>query len=532
MCLIIDCMDAPSQAILVDIPEQPVLQKPVPEQLLQMSVPKAPPKLKTANRLQTLMAMIYIEELIAPDHKARAIWQLVGNMDLSRFSEALRTTVGCAGRSAWDPQLLVSVWVYAYSEGISSAREIERMMEWEPGLQWLGGMEKINHHTLSDFRVEHKQALDELFAELLAMLESAGVLSLEQVMHDGTKIRALAGADSFRREKTLRERLKEARAVVAQMGDPRADEPAKDRKQAARERANQERVERLEAAQKELSALQAEKKTEEEKAAVRVSSTEPEARLMKHGDNAIAPSYNAQISTEGQNKIIVGAHLSQCSSDAQSLMPALEEVAANLGKKPAQVVVDGGFTNRENIMECAAQQIDLVGSLPDPKERSAAAMKSLGIAEEFAPYRFRIVDNGERLECPAGCRLEPLRKNRKRGDLYQQYQAEAADCAACRYQKQCCPRQTEQGRTVSIRLEEQADVAAFRKKMEEDEYRAIYRKRGEVAEFPNAWIKDKLGVRKFRVKGLAKAGSELLWACLTYNIMQWVRLIWRKPAMA
>jgi hypothetical protein len=265
---------------------------------------------------------------------------------------------------------------------------------------------------------------------------------------------------------------------------------------------------------------------------VRVSLTEPEARLMKHGDNAIAPSYNAQISTEGKSKIIVGAHLSQCSSDAQSLMPALEEVAENLGKKPAQVVVDGGFTNRENIMQCATQQIDLVGSLPDPKERSAAAMKSLGIAEEFGPYRFRIVDNGERLECPAGCQLEALRKNRKRGDLYQQYQAQGTDCAVCQYQQKCCPNHAEHGRTVSIRLEEQADVAAFRKKMEQDEYRATYRKRGAVAEFPNAWIKEKLGVRKFRVRGVAKAGSELLWACLTYNIMQWVRLIWRKPAMA
>ena len=181
------------------------------------------------------------------------------------------------------------------------------------------------------------------------MLESAGVVSLEQVMHDGTKIRALAGADSFRREKTLRERLREARALVAQMGDPQAEAPARNRKQAAQERAQREQLERLEAAQKELSELQAEKKSEEEKAAVRVSLVEAEARVMKHGDHAIVPSYNAQISTEGKNKIIVGAHLSQCSSDAQSLMPALEEVAKNLGNKPAQVVVDGGFTNRENM---------------------------------------------------------------------------------------------------------------------------------------------------------------------------------------
>jgi transposase len=516
-------MDASLQEKLLEIPEQPDPQK---------RAPKGLAKLRTADRQQTMMAMIYVEELIAADHKARAIWQLVGMMDLSRFIEPLRTTQGCAGRSAWDPHLLVSVWVYGYSEGISSAREIEEMMQWEPGLQWLGGLTKVNHHTLSDFRVEHQQALDELFAQLLAMLEQAEVLSLDQVMHDGTKIRALAGADTRRREKTLRERLKRAQEVVAQMGDPLAERSENKRKQAARERAARERAEQLEAALKEMAALQAEKASEEEKAAVRVSAQEPEARLMKHGDNAIALSYNAQISTEGKNKIILGAHLSQCSSDAQSLMPAVEKVAENLGEKPGQMVVDGGFTNRENIVECAAQQIDLVGSLPDPKERSAAAMKSQGIAKEFAPHHFRILDDGKRLECPAGCQLKALRKNRKRGDLYQQYQARGEDCRVCRYRAQCCPKKAEQGRTVSIRMEEHADVAAFRKKMEEEEYRAIYRKRGEVAEFPNAWIKDKLGVRKFRVRGMVKAGMELLWACLTYNIMQWERLVWRKPEMA
>jgi transposase len=466
------------------------------------------------------------------DHKARAVWELVGKMDLGEFGKSLRTSQGCVGRAAWDPRLLVSLWVYAYSEGISSAREIERLMEWEPGLMWLGGMVTVNHHTLADFRVDHKEALNELFAQLLALLESAGMVSLEQMMHDGTKIRAQAGADTFRREKTIKERLKEARQAVEQMADPRVEQTSKTRREAAQERAARERAERLEAALKELGEVQSGKKTEEEKVQARVSVQEPEARLMKHGDHAIAPSYNAQISTESTNKIIVGAHLSQCSSDAQSLMPAIEEVVRNLGKRPEQVVVDGGYTNRDNIVECASQQIDLVGSLPDPKERSAAAMKALGIAAEFAPSQFRVLNNGERLECPAGHTLERLRQNRKRGDLYQQYQARGTDCGSCRYQPQCCPSNPKDGRTVSIRLEEQADVAAFRKKMETEEYRANYRRRGPIAEFPNAWIKDKLGVRKFRVGGLAKAGTELVWACLTYNIMQWVRLIWRQPATA
>lgn len=517
-------MDLSSQPILLDIPEQPA------HEAVQAARGKA--KLRSVDRQQTTFGIIYVEELIPADHKARAIWDLAGRLDLSRFIEPLRTAQGCAGRPAWDPRWLVSLWVYAYSEGIGSAREIERVMQWEPGMQWLAGLKAVNHHTLSDFRVEHREALDELFAQLLALLETEGLVNLEQVMHDGTKIRAQAGADSFRREKTLQERLQQARQAVAEMGDPEAPAPARNRLQAARERAVRERAARLEAAQQELTALQAAQKTEKEKAEVRVSLTEPEARNMKHGDNAIAPSYNAQISTEAEHKIIVGAHLSQCSSDANSLLPALQEVEQNLEKKPAQVVVDGGFTNRGNIMECAAQGIDLVGSLPDPKERSEAAMKSLGIDPAFAPSQFRILEDGKRLECPAGCSLEYWRQNRKGDDVYRQYQARGADCGACRHQPQCCPKSPQNGRIVSIKISEQEDVAAFRKKMETEESRAVYRRRGEVAEFPNAWIKDKLGLRKFHVRGLVKAGSELLWACLTYNIMQWERWKRREPAVA
>jgi len=517
-------MELPSQPLLLDLPGQPPQNKP--------AAPRGEIKLKTVDRRQTVLAMINVEELIAADHKARAIWELTGRMNLGRFTEPLRSTRGSAGRPAWDPRLLVSVWVYAYSEGIGSAREIERLMQWDPALLWLAGTERVNHHTLSDFRVEHKAALDELFAELLALLENEGLVNLQQVMHDGTKIRTQAGGDSFRREKTLRERLEQAREAVAQLGDPQAERVGRGRKQAAQQRVAKERLQRMEAAFEEMQTQQAAQQKDEKKAEVRVSLTEPDARVMKHGDNALAPSYNAQISTDAKERIIVGAQLSQCSSDAHGLLPALEEIAGNLGRKPAQVVVDGGFTNRDTIVECAAQQIELVGSLAKAEERSAAAMKSQGIDPAFAPHHFRILGDSKSALCPAGCSLRYVRQSRKRGDRYQQYQARGEDCQSCHHQRQCCPKKAAQGRTISIRVEERAEMAAFRKKMELPENRAIYRRRGEVAEFPNAWIKQKLGLRKFGVRGLAKAGSELLWACLTYNIMQWMRLVWRKPQVA
>ena len=348
-------------------------------------------------------------------------------------------------------------------------------------------------------------------------------------MHDGTKIRAQAGADTYRKKKSLGEHLERARQVVESMGDPAGEEPENRRREAAKQRAARERSERLTAALEELAKLEAAESSEKEKEQIRVSMTEPEARRMKHGDHAIVASYNAQLSTEARNKIIVGAGLSQCSSDAQNLMPALERIDENFGRHPAQVVVDGGYTNRDNIVGCAEKRIDLVGALTDPQERSEAAMKSMGIDPKFAPHRFNILEDGKRLECPAGCPLKYIRQSRKRGDLYHQFQASGSDCQGCPHRAKCCPKNAEQGRTVSIRVEERADVAAFRKKMGEAESQAIYRQRGAVAEFPNAWIKEKLGLRKFRVRGLVKAGMELMWACLTYNMMQWVRLTRPEP---
>jgi transposase len=512
-------MGLDAQAKLLEIPEQP-------EPMVQAGEQAAPVKFRPIDRAQTMLAQIHIEELIGQDHKARAIWDLAGRMNLDGFTESLKTREGNAGRAAWNPRLLVSIWVYAYSEGISSAREIERLMEWEPGLQWLGGLNTINHHTLSDFRVDHGKALDNLFTELLALLQSAGLLSLERVMHDGTKIRAQAGADTFRREKTLRDHLAEARKVVASMGDPRAESGERNRRQAARERVARERAEVLERA---LLEWEKQKKEESDGEKLRVSGTEPEARRMKHGDNAIAPSYNAQITTGADHKIIVNAHLTQCASDAQSLIPSLEQVKERLNIMPPQAVVDGGFTNRSSITACAEKKIDLVGSLPDPKERSEAAMKSAGIDPAFAPHHFTILEEGKRLQCPAGCVLSYVRQSRKRDDVYQQFQARSEDCAGCGYRSQCCPKTAAQGRTVSIRVAEPAAVAAFREKMKQPEQRAIYKQRGPVAEFPHAWIKEKLGLRKFRVRGLLRAGSELLWVCLTYNVLQFLRLT--RPAV-
>jgi transposase len=440
----------PDQPLLLELPEQPAVEDPVGN-----SRGAAEKKYILIDRQQMTIRPVDVENLISADHKARAIWELIGKLDLSGFEQRTQSSEGQAGRAAWSPRLLISVWVYGYSEKISSARELARMMEYEPGLCWLAGLATINHHTLSDFRVGCRKELDELFQKLLVVLDEANIISLERVMHDGTKVRARAGASSFRREKTVEEKLAQAKELVEQ--DPQVD--GSQQRQRAQQRARREQSECVEKALKQLRQIQRQCRTQQERERARVSVSEPEARIMKHGDHAYAPSYNVQVSTEARSGVIVGVDLTQKADDSAALDPAMEEVNRNLGRTPQQVVADGGYTNQQTVEKMAARNIDFIGSARDPKERSEAAMKSVGIDPQYAPHFFIFQPETDSLCCPAGKLLEYVRQSQKGDRRYRQYQADGADCSRCEHQLRCCPKSPSQGRTVS-RLEQEPAVMA------------------------------------------------------------------------
>src|SRR6266852_4057647 len=148
------------------------------------------PLIRYVNRQQMSWRAVDVQRLIGEDHPARAIWTLVGCLDLSSFYQGIESSTDEGGRPAFDPQLLISLWVYAYSQGIGSAREVARRCEYDPAFQWLTGLEEVNYHTLADFRVEKQKELDGLFTQVLAALSKEGMITLEQVMQDGTKIKA------------------------------------------------------------------------------------------------------------------------------------------------------------------------------------------------------------------------------------------------------------------------------------------------------------------------------------------------------
>jgi transposase len=478
------------------------------------------------NRQQLLLRSVDVEKLVEEDHPVRAIWELVDRADLEPFYEAIEAIEGEAGCSAWDPRVLISLWIYAYSRAVSSAREIARRCEYDPAYQWLTGLEVINHHTLSDFRVQHEQALDELFVQVLGVLSHEGLISLERVMHDGVKIEAGASDKSFRRQGTLERHLELAGQQVEEMkkmGEACSPEVS-ERMAKARERAVREKKERLESALRELKRIQEGQSSREKREKARASTTDPQARIMAQPGGGFAPGYNMQISTDAKATVILGVEVSQAANDAAELIPAVERIEANLGQVPQQVVVDGSFINQQNLVEMESRKIELIGPVPDHGSQTGAALQKRGVAPEFFPDAFVYDPEGNSYTCPAGQKLAYEGEEKRGFSVRHRYRARVGDCQGCGFKGQCCP--DSKVRSL-VRTEEPAEMQAHRQKMETELARTIYKQRPAVAEFPNAWIKEKFGLRQFRLRGLIKVRIEALWACLTYNICQWIRLCWR-----
>jgi len=480
------------------------------------------PRLRTVDRCQMVLRPTDVEQLIEADHPARAIWEIVGQQNLDGYYGAIEAVEGVAGRSAWDPRMLISLWIYAYTEAVSSAREISRLCHYHPAYQWLTGLQEINYHTLSDFRVDHYQALNELFIQILGVLSYEGLITLERVMHDGTKVKACAADKSFRREGTLQKHLEAARQQVEEMGDPRSEE-RNERVAQARERAAREKQQRLEAALGQLQQLQAEARSKKQKPP-RGSTTDPEARIMKQPDGGFAPSYNVQISSDAKADLIVGIGVSQAANDTAELPPAIERVKANLGEAPQQVVVDSGFVNQETIGAMEAQGIDMIGPMPDHASQMAGALQKRGVAPEFFPQAFTYDAERNCYVCPAGRDLAFESQEKSEGSARYRYRAKLADCRSCLSKGQCCPQS--QKRSL-VRTEESPEVRRHWEKMAGESAREIYKQRSQIAEFPNAWIKEKFGLRQFRLRGLIKVTMEAMWAAIAYNLSQWIRLCWR-----
>lgn len=366
---------------------------PIPEPTVTPAVPRAV-RVLMPDRIQVQLRPSDLESLLAEDHTARLVWGFVTLQDLSALYAPIKAVEGGSGRHAIAPEILLSLWLYATLDGVGSARALSRLCQDHDAYRWICGGVRVNHHTLSDFRVGHGAFLDELLTSSVASLMSTGAVTLKRVAQDGMRVRASAGAASFRRKQRLAELHALASAQVAELKrEVEADPDATERRLlAARQRARREREERIALAQERMPAMQV-LKTGKGKAAdtARVSTTDPEATVMKMADGGFRPAFNVQFATDAPSQVIVGVDVIDRGSDYGQMPAMLDQLSTRYEVQPDQMLVDGGFTSLHDVQDAADRDVTVYG--PVPKPRKAERDRYLPLksdSEAIAAWRIRM----------------------------------------------------------------------------------------------------------------------------------------------
>jgi transposase len=327
-------------------------------------------RVQRPERHQVELRASSLDEVLPDEHRARVIWDALEDLDLSTFYAPVGSREGSAGRPAIDPRILLALWLYGACEGVGSARELERLCSAHAAYRWICGGVSVNYHTLSDFRVGHEKALDDLMTQILGALMCEGLLGLRRVAQDGMRVRGHAGAASYRREASLKECLREAKqqvqAVKKQLGS--GSENALKRHHAAKLRAAEERAARVRKALQKLEELNQGKK-KPKAAETRVSTTDPECRVMKMADGGWRPAWNIQLATDVESRTIVGVRVTDKGNDQGQLEPMLEEIGRRTERLPEELLVDGGYAKLESIERAAKAGVAVFS--PPQQARSA-----------------------------------------------------------------------------------------------------------------------------------------------------------------
>jgi len=333
-------------------------------------LPGGRPRMQRPDRHQVAIRMLALDGLLGEDHQARLVWQYVDGLDMASLYDLIRAVEGRAGRNPIDPKILMALWLYATLDGVGSARQLAQLCEDHVAYQWICGGVSVNHHTLSDFRTAHVEFLDQLLTDSVAVLMHENLVTLHRVAHDGMRVRANAGASSFRRRKTLEECQGEARQQVDALREElQADPGASSKRQtAARKRAARERAERIQRALDEMPKAESKKKADKKDKA-RVSTTDPEARVMKMADGGFRPAYNVEIATDTASQVITGVDTINSGSDQGQMSPMVEQHRDRYGRAPQETLVDGGFAKHEDIEKVSSGQSRTVVYAPVQKPK-------------------------------------------------------------------------------------------------------------------------------------------------------------------
>jgi transposase len=338
-------------------------------------------RVKTPHRHQIEMHMMSLDQMIRADHLVRTVVKYVDSLDLTELYDQIKATRNRAGRDPIDPRILFSLWLFATLEGENSGRRIAVLTERDLAYMWICGGVSVNYHTVCDFRTEHGELLERILTDSIAVLQYHDLIQLETIAQDGMRVRASAGSGSFRRQTTLEESKQAAAEYLKQINEKsdKDDQDLSKGQKSACDRAGRERLGRLEAACLEMEQMQQryEKRNKRvgeknKRSEPRASTTDPEARRMKMGDNGFRPALNVQFASDADAMVITSVDVTNEGSDAALLQPMYEEVCASYGVVPENYLADGGFSKKAGVTELERNGTKFYGPLfNEQKQRDA-----------------------------------------------------------------------------------------------------------------------------------------------------------------
>lgn len=346
------------------------------------------PRVVRPDREQLYWDQVDLESQIEADHLARVIWAFVERLDLSGLYAAIRARDDVAGRPTADPKVLLAVWLYATAEGIGSARALERLCRNHAAYRWLCGGVPVNYHGLSDFRSAHGDLLDRILTESAASLAAAGLIELDEVAVDGTKVMANASKPSFRDADGLAGFEAAARLRIERLRQELDSDPgsAERRRRSARDRAARAVADRAAAAGRKLAALQEEKKKREkthpqeeaEKAESRASTTDADARMMLTANSGFRPAYNLLVSATTGTQVILGVEVSERRNDTGIAQPMMANLLDRYGRTPRRLLIDTKAATQDDIVALAQHPSGAITVYtPPPPDKEDATAESV-----------------------------------------------------------------------------------------------------------------------------------------------------------
>lgn len=444
-------------------------------------------RLRQAQREQVELLAVDLDSVLPPDHQARLVWGYVERQNWSELEARIKARGSAPGRRAIDPRILFALWLYATLQGVGSGREIARLSRTHDAYRWICGGVGVNYHALNDFRAENEKWFDELLSGNVAALAAIGVITLKRVAHDGVRVRASAGAASFRRRERLNKQLNLARELVRGLKEKVQADPgaASRREQAARERAAVQREQRIQAALARLPEIEEAKRRKGSKREdARASTTDAQASVMKMADGGYRPAYNVQYASDCASQMVVGVEVVTSGSDMAQLAPMVQQVQHRVGRAPEQWLVDGGYPAHDQI-DAVAHKTELYAPVPQPRKA-----KNDDGGDDHDDGQGRAQDRSPTKD------EAPRPDNEERQQLDKRFEPHRGDSPA---------------------------VAQWRVRMSKAQAQETYKHRAATAECVNAQMRNH-GLQRMPMRGLLKARATALMHALAHNLRRMMTL--------